>query len=76
VISKVDIRDGQRTVVRAERAAATGLDVDWPRRIAVREIAMRQPWVLVERDREGRAPPARAVDAACGRERRRRERER
>ena len=53
VVSKVDIRDGQRTVVRAERAAATGLDIDWPRRVAVREIAMRQPWVLVERDREG-----------------------
>jgi hypothetical protein len=53
VLAKIDVRDGARTVVRAERAAATGLDVDWPRRVVVREIAMRQPWVLVERDREG-----------------------
>ena len=42
--------------MRVERAAAAGVDVDWPRRVTVRELAMRQPWVLIERDREGALP--------------------
>ena len=56
VLSRVDVRDGQRTVIRIDRAAAAGLDVDWPRTIKVREIALRQPWVLLERDAAGALP--------------------
>jgi len=52
-ISQVDVRDGVRTIMRVERAAATGVELDWPRRAIVRELAMQQPWVLLERDREG-----------------------
>src|SRR5262249_1927186 len=55
-LSRVDVRDGQRTVIRIERAAATGLDVDWPRTIKARELALRQPWVLLERDASGALP--------------------
>src|SRR5262245_32234189 len=55
-LSRVDVRDGQRTVIRIDRAAATGLDVDWPRSIRMRELALRQPWVLLERNQSGALP--------------------
>src|SRR5262249_55282138 len=55
-LSRVDVRDGQRTVIRIGRAAATGLDVDWPRTIKARELALRRPWVLLERDASGALP--------------------
>jgi len=55
-LSRVDVRDGQRTVIRIDRAAATGLDVDWPRTVQARELALRQPWVLLERDESGALP--------------------
>jgi hypothetical protein len=56
VLSRIDVRDGQRTVIRVERAATTGLDVDWPRTFKVRELALRRPWVLLERDQSGALP--------------------
>jgi hypothetical protein len=55
-LSRVDVRDGQRTVLRAERATATGLDVDWPERIAVGRLALARPWLLLERDDKGALP--------------------
>jgi hypothetical protein len=55
-LSRVDVRDGQRTVMRIERAAATGVDVDWPRRVGVRQLALQRPWILVERDEDGGLP--------------------
>ena len=55
-VSRLDVRDGERSVVRAERVSASSLDVDWPRRVSVGELAMRRPWVLIERAREGILP--------------------
>ena len=55
-VSRLDVRDGERSVVRAERVSASSLDVDWPRRLNVGELAMRRPWVLIERAREGILP--------------------
>jgi hypothetical protein len=52
-MSRLDVRDGERTVVRVERAAGTGVDIDWPSRISVRHLALRQPWALFERTRDG-----------------------
>jgi hypothetical protein len=52
-LSRVDVRDGQRTVMRIERAAATGLDVEWPKRAAALELALQRPWILIERDETG-----------------------
>ncbi|HMH50476.1 MAG TPA: DUF748 domain-containing protein [Candidatus Acidoferrum sp.] len=52
-LSRVDVRDGARTVLRMERANATGIDVDWPGRVTVERVALAQPWVLVERDARG-----------------------
>jgi hypothetical protein len=51
--SSIDVRDGARTVMRVERAQATGLDVDWPRRVAIRDLTLRRPWILLERDERG-----------------------
>ena len=55
-LSQMDVRDGQRTVLKVDRAAATALDVDWPRAIKVGELTLRQPWVLLERDATGALP--------------------
>src|SRR5262245_30362205 len=52
-LSQVDVRDGERTVMRVERATATGLDVDWPRRVRAADLRLQQPWTLIERDRAG-----------------------
>jgi hypothetical protein len=67
-VSRVDVRDGERTVLRVERASATGIDVDWPGAVAVDRLSLVQPWVLVERDAKGELVlrsllPARAADA-------------
>jgi len=56
VLSRVDVRDGQRTVIRIDRASATALDIDWPRRVNVRELALRRPWILLERNESGALP--------------------
>ena len=69
VLSRVDVRDGQRTVIRIDRAAATALDIDWPRSVKVRELALRRPWILLERDESGALPlPALLAlqTAVCG----------
>lgn len=68
-LSRVDVRDGERTVMRVERATATGIDVDWPATVAVDRLSLVQPWVLVERDTKGELVlrsllPARPADAA------------
>ncbi len=56
VLSRVDVRDGQRTVIRVGRASVADLDIDWPRRVKARELALRRPWVLLERDQSGALP--------------------
>jgi uncharacterized protein DUF748 len=55
-LSRVDVRDGARTVARLERASATGLELDWPRHMAIRHVALVRPWLLVERDNQGTLP--------------------
>jgi hypothetical protein len=55
-LSRVDVRDGERTVARIERARATGLELDWPQRLAIRQVALLQPWLLIERDQQGGLP--------------------
>ena len=52
-LAHVDVRDGERTVLRVERAAATGLDIEWPGRIAVAHLGLEAPWILMERDTQG-----------------------
>ena len=55
-LSRVDVRDGQRTVIRIGRATATAVDVDWPHTVKAREMALRRPWILLERNQSGALP--------------------
>ncbi len=55
-LSRVDVRDGERTVARVERATATGVELDWPQRMAIRQVTLLRPWLLVERDHQGGLP--------------------
>jgi Domain of Unknown Function (DUF748) len=55
-LSRVEVRDGQRTVARIERATATDVEVDWPERLAINRLAVRRPWLLVERDSQRGLP--------------------
>lgn len=52
-LAHLDVRDGQRTILRAERATASELDVAWPGRVAVGRVALARPWLLLERDDKG-----------------------
>jgi len=52
-LSRLDVRDGERTVARLERATAVGLEVDWPGRVSVDRLALTRPWLLLERDTAG-----------------------
>ena len=56
VFSRMDVRDGQRTVMRIGRASVAALDIDWPRSVKARELALRRPWILLERDQSGALP--------------------
>jgi hypothetical protein len=56
VLSRLDVRDGQRTVMRIGRTAVSALDVDWPRKVSARELTLRRPWILLERDQSGAFP--------------------
>jgi hypothetical protein len=52
-VSRIDVRDRERTVARVERATATGLEIDWPGHVAVERLALARPWLLLERDSGG-----------------------
>jgi hypothetical protein len=56
VVSRVDVRDGERTVMRIDRATAAGVDIDWPARVAIDRLALAGPWLLLERDDKGGMP--------------------
>lgn len=52
-LARVNVRDGERTVMRVERAQATGVEVQWPERVVVGRLALAQPWIVIERDDKG-----------------------
>jgi Domain of Unknown Function (DUF748) len=52
-LSRVDVRDEARTVVRLQQAGVKGLAVEWPDRITVNRLELAQPWLLLERDQNG-----------------------
>ena len=64
-------------MLQVERAALTGLEVEWPRRVAAAHLTLESPWILIERDRQGAMalrqpgpatglPPAPAVSRGLG----------
>jgi hypothetical protein len=48
--------DGQRMLAYIKRVDVSGLDADWPRRVAMERVAIDKPWALVERDADGSLP--------------------
>jgi Domain of Unknown Function (DUF748) len=55
-VSRLSVVEGKRRVLSAGRVEARGLDVDWPERVNVERLTLRQPWALVERDEQGAFP--------------------
>ncbi|HYE94497.1 MAG TPA: DUF748 domain-containing protein, partial [Terriglobales bacterium] len=49
------VEDG-RTLLSLRRLNVTGLDVQWPERIAIGQLRLGQPTALIERDRQGVLP--------------------
>jgi hypothetical protein len=47
------LSDGDRAMVTVGRVDTTGIDVDWPKRIAVARVQLRRPRLLIERDPDG-----------------------
>jgi hypothetical protein len=52
-LRRFQLDDGDRPVVTAGRMEVSGIDVDWPRRLAVERVHLRRPRLLVERDALG-----------------------
>jgi hypothetical protein len=53
-LRSLDISDGERPVLTADRLRVTGIDADWPNRVALDRVRLRRSWALIERDRQGR----------------------
>jgi hypothetical protein len=49
-LQRFQLNDGDRAVVTSGRVDVTGIDIDWPRRLAVGRVQLRRPRLLVERD--------------------------
>jgi hypothetical protein len=53
-LRRLDISDGQRSVLTTARLRLVGIDAAWPERVMIDSIRVRRSWVLVERDPQGR----------------------
>lgn len=70
--------EGGRTLVSLRSIAAIGLDLEWPERLSIKQLRLREPYGLVTRDRQGAisvaarvaAPRTAAADAPAGERRR------
>jgi hypothetical protein len=50
------LADGERGLLSLRRIEATGLDLQWPDRLGIKQLRLRQPYAFIERDRQGRFP--------------------
>ena len=50
------LTDGARTLLALRSINATGLDLEWPERITIKHLRLRQPYAFIERDRQARFP--------------------
>ncbi|MGH7389854.1 MAG: DUF748 domain-containing protein [Candidatus Rokuibacteriota bacterium] len=48
------ISDGSRPVITAQGLRVTGIDAEWPTRIAFDRVGVQRSWALLERDSQGR----------------------
>ena len=53
-LRSLDIADGQRSVITADRVRVRGIDADWPGRIVFDRVRVRRSWAVIERDAQGR----------------------
>jgi hypothetical protein len=66
--------EDDRTLLMLRRIDVAGLDAEWPERITIKRAKLQQPYLLLERDRQGRFPlaarfgPAPPVPAAAATE--------
>jgi hypothetical protein len=52
-LRSLDISDGQRSVITADRVRVRGIDADWPTRVALDRVRVRRAWAAIERDAQG-----------------------
>src|SRR5574342_1101497 len=50
------LTDRARTLLALRSINATGLDLQWPERITIKQLRLRQPYAFIERDRQVRFP--------------------
>jgi hypothetical protein len=55
-VNRLGIGDGRREVVGADRVAATGFEMHWSTRLAVKKVVVSAPRATVERDKTGELP--------------------
>lgn len=55
-VNRLSVSDRGRPVLTLARGEAQGIDVEWPGRVALERLTLRQPWALVEREADGRLP--------------------
>jgi len=67
------LTNGARTLLALRSINAAGLDLQWPDRITIKQLRLRQPYAFIERDRQASfpllarfAPPAPPPDSAGG----------
>ena len=65
-VNRAYLADGARRIASIERARARGIDVDWPGRVTIDDVTLRQPWVVVERDEQRVFPLTGLLSAANG----------
>ena len=58
-VTNVGVADGRERLLQAQRVEASDLELDWPERLRIKQLAIRQPRAVVERDQTGGFPLAR-----------------
>ena len=53
VLRSLDVSDGRRSVITADLLNVTGIDADWPTRVALDRVRVRKAWAQIERDAQG-----------------------
>jgi hypothetical protein len=55
-VKELTVGDANRQLLTAGRAAAEGVEVQWPGAVRVTRVELERPWVLFERETSGRFP--------------------
>ena len=52
-VDRLDVTDGGRRLLAAQRLEIAGIDAGWPARVTIDRVALRRPTVSLERDADG-----------------------